>query len=89
MSADAILHYLPAIARESLSPDGLSVAETVAWILGADEWDTDLTISEQIKPKLSPEQSDLIRDLLDAFSKLKLSDHASDQLSAAIQWWAE
>jgi uncharacterized protein YfcZ (UPF0381/DUF406 family) len=27
MSADALLHYLPAIARESLTPDGLSVAE--------------------------------------------------------------
>ena len=89
MSADAFLHYLPAITRESLGPDGLSVAQTVAWILGADEWDTNLTISQQIKPKLSPLQIQLIRELLDAFGKLNFSDHAANQLADAIQWWAE
>ena len=81
--------YLPAITRESVGPDGLSVAQTVVWILGADEWDTDLTISQQIKPKLSPLQIQLIRELLDAFGKLNFSDHAANQLADAIQWWAE
>ena len=89
MSADAFLHYLPAIARESFGSDGLSVAQTVTWILGADEWDTDLTISQQIKPKLSPQQIELIRELLDAFGKLNFSDHASSQLADAIKWWGE
>jgi len=89
MSADAFLHYLPAIARESFGSDGLSVAQTVTWILGADEWDTDLTISQQIKPQLSPQQIELIRELLDAFGKLNFSDHASSQLADAIKWWGE
>ncbi|MEM6471870.1 MAG: hypothetical protein AAF802_20085 [Planctomycetota bacterium] len=89
MSADAFLHYLPAIARESFGTDGLPVAQTVVWILGADEWDTDLTISQQIKPQLSSQQIGLIRELLDAFGNLSFSDHASGQLAAAIKWWGE
>ncbi|MDA1049386.1 MAG: hypothetical protein O3C40_02760 [Planctomycetota bacterium] len=89
MSADALLHYLPAIARESFTSDGLTVAETIAWILGADEWETDSTISEQIKPILNPVQTRLIRNLLAAYSELPFSDHAREQLAGAIKWWAE
>ena len=87
MSADALLHYLPAIARESLSPDGLTVAQTVAWIFGADEWETDLTISQQIRPRLNPAQTALVCDLLTAYSQLAFSDHARNQLVAAKEWW--
>jgi hypothetical protein len=66
LNAAAFLHFFPAIARQSLEPEGQSVAESVAWILGvgADDWDTDATISQQIKPLLNDKQQQCIRDFL-------------------------
>jgi hypothetical protein len=89
MTAVAFLHYLPAIARESLAPEGQSVAETVAWVLGADDWETDKTISEHIKPLLNTKQTQLIRELLTAYTRLRFSPHGVEQLGAALELWAE
>lgn len=87
MTADAILHFLPAIAAQSLRPEGTTIAETVAWILGADEWDSDLTISQQIAPKLSALQRELILQYLVRLESQVLSTHAQGQLAAAKVYW--
>lgn len=87
LSADAILHYLPSIVKQAVHPKGVRVAETLAWILGADEWDTEFTISEQIKPKLNSQQLDLIRATLNRFGELPFSSDAAKHLRSAIRIW--
>ena len=87
LNAKAFLHYLPAIVAQSFEPDGISVAETVAWILGADEWDTDLTISEQIKPMLSVHQYNCVRDYLNVLDGSAFCEQARNNLDAAKRNW--
>ena len=85
LNAKAFLHYLPAIVPNHLNLYGISVAETVAWILGADEWDTDLTISEQIKPMLSVHQYNCVRDYLNVLDGSAFCEQARNKSGEAAK----
>ncbi len=89
LNADAFIHFFPAIVKQSFGPDGQSIAETVAWILGAEEWDTDLTMTQQIRHKLNSAQCHLVREYLNDLAKLPLSAYASEHLDMARRNWTD
>jgi hypothetical protein len=88
LNAYAVLHYLPAIGQQALGSDGITISETLAWMFGADEWDTELTISQIILPLLGTVESDCIWKLLTSLSQIDMSPMHREYLDSAISIWA-